>query len=510
MDPNQLLKDELEFELHCRGIYDVKTCAPMRKILREIFAQEASGATSIKLVAPRDSLEQPLVEMGTCESKCCALAVALEEIRDNPDQSSLKRIHTRVSHLSHRIGYICPKEDDLQMRYSLIKKSIQHLVDTIISIRSADDVEGQDEISQHDKEILQKSLGEEGLKIIEGIELGSSDPEKEITVEPVLTDVLVSNKIQDKLASSSRRHSLVRTSTIDNVRPRGKLVPVKDWGVKFTGKNNTSINAFLERLNELKDARNAEDVDLYRYAIDLFEEDALIWFRANRDSIHNWGELVELLLVTFQKPSYQDELMDEIRKRTQGRHEKAVIFIATVQNMFNRLPIKLTEQQKLSILRKNLHPYYQQTICRDKFNTVSELIQVLRIIEHTKENCENFREPETHAQHLEPDLAFQGNRYGTVNAIQETNYQSVSGNRYGAVNAVQETNYQPVSNNLPPSKCWNCRAPGHRFRECTLPQQRLFCYRCGKFGETTKKCSCVSFGISGNAQQGDSPTGRLP
>lgn len=534
MDPNFLLKDELEFELACRGIHDVRTCAPMRKILREVLSQETTGASSFKLIAPQSCLENPIAEIVTCETKCHALDIALQEIRENPDRANLRRIHTRLVHLSHRIGYVFPIEDIHVARHTVVRQTIQKLLDTINSLRNVEEIEGQEEISDRHKEILQKSLGEDAFKIIERIESGSLDLANKSTATtssngaaPETHSQVINHNPNREVSFQAnppipnRREIFTRASTLDIERPRSKLVPVKDWGVKFNGRGNTSINAFLERINELKDARNAEDADLFRYAIDLFEDDALIWFRANRDGVHTWNELVNLLLVTFQKPFYQDELLDEIRKRTQGTHEKICIFIATMQNMFNRLPVKLTEQQKLSILRRNLHPYFQQAICRDNFSTVSELITVLRMIEQTKENCDNFREPELHSRHLEPDLAFQGN-YNALNAINQCsnadrmNSQHLEPNlayqgNYNSLNAIQKTNNHSVPNDSMPSKCWNCRSLGHRFRDCQLPQQRMFCYRCGKFGETTKKCPCTGrSGFSGNAQAEDVPPRRLP
>lgn len=499
MDPNLLLRDELEFELACRGIYDVKTCAPMRKILKEILSQEISGSTSIQLKAPRTAVENPLAEINTCLIKCRALAVALEEIKHNPDRVSLKRITTRLEHVNNRITLILPTESDHIEQHAAARTEIQKLVTTVNSLQNVDEFEGQDELTDYEKDILHKSLGDEASRIIQNIEEKASSA-MEVTVDPIPTntqtaDVKYNGGLQDdRSVINSRRQVFSRTSTLDLESSKRKLVPVKDWGIKFSGRGNISINAFLERINELKAARNAEDVDLYRYAIDLFEEDALIWFRANRDNVSNWRELVDLLLLTFQKPFYQEELLEEIRARTQGRQESVLIYIAIMQNMFNRLPTKLMERQKLSILLKNVQPYFQLAVCRENFNSVAELTTVLRVLEHTRIHCENFREPTHQARSLEPDLAFQGTSSQFVNAIDDTNY----------------THQHRESSN---QKCWNCRNIGHRFRDCNLPQQRMFCYKCGRFGITTNSCSCNNNNIhynQGNGRTEDGPANRLP
>lgn len=527
MDPYFLLKDELEFELACRGIHDIKTCIPMRKILKEILNKDLEGKTPIKLTVPRACLETPLTEIVTCENKFMTLSAALDEIQDNPDQTTLRRIRSRLEHLNNRIGFIVPTEETLIERHLAIRNNIRQLVATVENTSAVEDIEDKEGLSEQIKEILQKSIGDEARNIIEKIEgmsVCQDEPVPSTSQEPsetksqkvqviVRDEVIIPTAPQgrsnmagirytdnydrpddcDQVSKSlnDRRQTFTRSSTIDFTSSKRKLVPVKDWGVKFSGRGNLSINAFLERVEELKEARNAEDEDLFRYAIDLFEDEALIWFRANRNLVASWNDLVDLMLVTFQQPFYQEELLDEIRGRTQSSQESVSIYIATMQNMFNRLPTKLTEHQKLAILLKNIHPYFQRAICRENFKTVSELTTVLRILEHTKINCENFREPSNNPRSLEPDLAFRGN----------------TNNVYAINNFNRNINQQDPNTTM---KCWNCRYTGHRFRECNIPRQRMFCFKCGQFGVTTINCNCSNTRFSGNEKPEEMPANPLP
>ncbi|XP_037301492.1 uncharacterized protein LOC119191723 [Manduca sexta] len=298
----------------------------------------------------------------------------------------------------------------------------------------------------------------------------------------------------EKPSTSLHHLPLQRSSTFEDIPHKQKLVPIKDWGVKFSGKGPVSINAFLERITELKEARNAGDEDLFRYAIDFFEEDALIWFRANKSSVSNWAELVKLLLDSFQPPYYQEELLQEIRLRTQSNKESVLIYIAVMQNMFNRLPVPISENEKLMILRKNLQPYFQKAICRDSFDSVGELTSVLRVIERTKLSCSNFKEPTLNDRSLEQDLAYHG-------SINQKLLQENMGTELAAIgnNGMKQST----------SKCWNCRSLGHRFRDCKLPKQRLFCYKCGRFGNTVTKCPCTNT-KKGNDHSESMPADRTP
>lgn len=489
MDVNYLLKDELEFELACRGIFNIGTVPPMKKILKEIIAQESTGDLSIKFETPQTCIEDPLSQIVTCESKIRVLSDSLKEILAKPDAISVRRIAARVLHLKNRIKLI-PSLDEHNDRYQKLCEEIEYCHNCLQKLN--DEEEECEEFSEHDKEILQKSLGSDAIKIIEKLHLSDAK------VQPTTTTTRNNNEAHGHYIDNvlSRRMNYARCSTEDTEKFKRKLVPIKDWGIKFNGKDNMSINAFLERVEELKDARNAEDRDLWTYAIDFFEDDALIWFRANKDQVDNWKDLSCLLISTFQKPFYEDELLEEIRKRTQGKNESVAIYLAVMQNMFHRLSQKLTEMQKLNILLKNLQPYYQLAVCRDEFQSVSELTKILIILERTKLLCDNFQEPKSKTNSLEPDLAYNSNHANSeleLQALRNSPYNRISG---------------PESTKTATMKCWNCRSTGHSFKTCSIPRQRLFCYRCGKFGMTTINCTCNQ---SGNARKEViTPAGCLP
>lgn len=490
MDVNYLLKDELEFELACRGIQNVKKVISMKKILKEIFMEELGGQSTIKLNVPLTCINDPLSEIITCESKYQVSSLNLSEIMGRPERSSVKRLLSRLSHLLNRINLIVPIEKSQIDRHTTLLKNVREALAKIETLQNIDDDGDDAQLSDDDKEILYKSLGENADRILEKIESYSITNDINLVGQQNIAKGTENIQTSTSDFAKPSRGIFSKSSTIDlNSCVSRKLIPVKDWGVKYSGKGDTSINSFLERVDELKEARNANDDDLFRYAIDLFDGDALIWFRANRHNVSNWKGLVSLLLDTFQSPYYQEDLLEEIKNRTQSKFESVNIYLAIMQNMFNRLPIKLDDEQKVTIILRNLQPHFQKALCRETFNSVAELGVVLRIVERTKINCDRFKEPTNSSYSLEPDLAFQGSSH--VHAV-----------NYTVRNSNNERNEM---------KCWNCRNTGHSFRNCNLPRQRMFCYKCGKFGQTIDKCPC-----SGRKKQGNdsaevpSPVSTLP
>lgn len=502
MDVNSLHKDELEFELACRGVSDCKTVATMRKFLREMLVREQSGESTISFKAPKSCIDNPSNELLVCEKKLSEIILLVTEVSHSPEHSFYSRIHSRLTHLSNRAKLIIPSEpSDIEKHLTLLK-NIQGTLSSLKQLQR-EESEEEDLISEHDKDILQKSLGDEAVQIMDQLEKhrisgkssllkdGDTENHQNHALHFAVANADLPRTHLEERSPFSHHQGIQRSSTFDNGFCKRKLVPIKDWGVKFSGKGIVSVNAFLERIEELKEARNAADEDLFRYAIDFFEEEALIWFRANKGAITNWAQLVRLLLDTFQHPCYQEELLEEIKRRTQSNQESILIYIAIMQNMFNRLPTPIAETQKLAILKRNLQPYFQKAICRDTFDSVSELTSVLRIIERTKLSCDNFKEPTQGDQSLERDLAYQGSTSKTSQNDNTTEVAAID------------------NKEVPSTKCWNCRTPGHRFRDCKLPKQRLFCYRCGRFGKTTNKCSCNATN-KGNDNTGSMPAGRTP
>lgn len=483
MDPHCLLKDELEYELASRGVVLVSSTVPaLKKLLHELLFNEQTEELSREIKIPRQITESIKSELNLCSSKLNILSNYISEIIGKPDKNLFRRLVSRLYHVRNRLNLL--NNLNLAEDEAILKNALNQQCNSLLQqLEGRDDGSDSEDLTVEDRQILQETLGDLGIQIIKKLDTKAttSKDEKSPTED-------IGLKIKHGKGNSRGHHNeerdmnarLFRSSTVDEDFPsRRKLVPVSQWGLKFSGADNMSINAFIERVVELKDARNATDHDLWRYAIDLFDGEALIWYRANREYANNWADLVILLKRTFQKPFYQEELLLEINSRTQGKEESVIIYIAVMQNMFNRLPNKLAEQEKLKIILKNLQPYYQRALCRDEIYSISDLINVLRIIERTKVNCDNFQEPKNFRSILEPDLAYKSPVEGSD------------------VFEVKEMASKPTD--VIKMRCWNCRETGHLFRGCPLPKQRLFCFRCGRFGITSKDCTC-----KGNAAGGSS------
>lgn len=253
-----------------------------------------------------------------------------------------------------------------------------------------------------------------------------------------------------------------RTSTPPTPRPDISSLRVSKWGLKFAGKGGESLNEFLTRVDEIRIARGVSKAELLRSALDLFEDKALIWYRANKSSCVSWDALVSELKAAFLPANYDDRLVEEIRLRTQGKDESIDVYIAVMHGLFSRLATPYSEEQRLKILLRNVSPFYQTQLSLVTVSTTNELIRYGRALEATKISVEGFAPPPSRKSNLlEPDLAYVGS--SRVNEIAEVQGRSSRG----------------------VVKCWNCKRQGHLANRC---REQKKCFGCGEVGVFKRDC----------------------
>lgn len=81
---------------------------------------------------------------------------------------------------------------------------------------------------------------------------------------------------------------------------------------------------------------------------------------------------------------YEFEFMDEIRRRTQGQHEKIVTYIAVVQNLFKKLGVSYPpEATRIKMIRRNILPSSQTPLALHTTNSLSYLVSLGKTDEET-------------------------------------------------------------------------------------------------------------------------------
>lgn len=432
MDYTRLARDEIEHELLIRGVKGVTNVTEMKSKLAELLKQEKDKAISLI----KDVTVNEEEELETLQSKLKELRTAVVAYNgSSKSDSEYRRVETRLAHVLRRLG------------------RIESEVETFTNRRA---------------------------KLIEEVKAITDLLEEKVTPKNIDETTRLLKELLARFSSDER----------PTTGPRLKRVPIREWGVHFQGDGTgLSVSAFLERIEESRQSRYATQGEVLQEAIDLFRSSALIWYRSIRGEINSWEELANRLKAEFQPVDYDDDLLEEIRKRTQGPDESIGIYVAYMKNYMARLQVPLSQEEQLKIIRKNLDPYYIERLSLHVIPTIAELIVLGKKLENGRQRAERYQPPRNQRDSMEPDLAYQGksrNRFEArlhpVNVV--TNSDKKDDTRSAASTSRAKSD---VLSNV----CWNCGRKGHSFTKCSEPRKHTFCFGCGASGVIRRQCpSC--------------------
>ncbi|XP_055913098.1 uncharacterized protein LOC129946788 [Eupeodes corollae] len=455
MNIGRLAQDELAYEMKVRGL-KVGTVEEMRKALR-----------SSRLLVKRNSMEVSLVYPFSYEEDVEAIEAKIEEIRvllkvppRNPKSSEYIKIVTKIEWCIGRLARTPCEAEDEEDEVSSLRNKVLCLLGDLTGDSENSDREEEVEKEKTPLKIqtqLRVQVGQtpcSGRSAL-GLAGGSLTEPRGGDSNPSANDISVRVPIGNRVdrGDTSVEQMVVQQKCTERL---GK------WGVKFTGDSGgASINSFLERVEELRLANDVPESHLFKSASELLAGRALMWFRSVREDLGDWQELVKELKAEFLPANYDDLLLEEINRRSQGKEETFGAYLTTMRTLFRRLSEPLSEGRMLSILKKNVDPFYQVQIASAKPETVKELAILGRELDTLKVNVDSFTPPSKSKNLLEPECGYQPSSSGQ--------------HRVAAVAPVSEN---PLRQSV---RCHNCNREGHIASRCTVQKR---CFGCGAVGVT--------------------------
>ncbi|XP_023312215.1 uncharacterized protein LOC111692437 [Anoplophora glabripennis] len=435
MQINRLDKDELIYELTVRGIGTGRV-EEMRHRLLQAMQLEKEG----------DSIKYPPYPFKFDED-CDAVTKTLEVIEgmvdkfnDGSKSNAAVKLHTKFSHTMGRLNNMVGEDVEKQQKKS-------ELLARILSLRQ--------EFSRKIEEFESK---QHGILPTLSFVAGQAGPS---TFHAGLGNVSTSSSLGNLTDPGGRQSGSQHCGSI-------KTIPPHKWNIqKYTGDKrcNMSINAFFEHVEELRAARNVSPETLLNSGIDLFCDKAYQFYKDCRDRVTTWDELVTEFKNEFLSAHYEEDLFEELRHRTQHPTESIGVYLAVMSSYFNRLARPISEDVKLTIILKNLHPYYLERLRDPMPSSLDELRSACRSMEARRDTIRNYVEPSSRRNcFLERDLAYI-DASGKVDTVET----SSSSNR--------------STGSSKPIVCFRCQQPGHKAVGCAQTK-KLTCFKCRKEGFT--------------------------
>ncbi|XP_074034194.1 uncharacterized protein [Leptinotarsa decemlineata] len=367
--PDRLNKEELEYEISIRGANPQGTVKELIAKLRQLIELENEGH-SFKLTYNYEARN----ELDICAVKINEIKQALTE---NFTHSLVKKLRARLAHVLGRVENISSTISvEIEERSKLLSLTLECLDEF-----EKKHINFKDDLKKEENPvdvIFQTSLVQGG---------------KQNTSTPV---------------SVNNTDSQITSHQITDLTDGVSKVKIADWGLKFSGESDAlGLNAFLERVNELRESRGLTNHQLFRSAVELFEGKALIYYRSLKSKINDWNTLCDVFREEFLPRDYNEKIWEQIKSRTQGDRESIAIYVAYMDNLFGRLTVTVEEIIKLKIIKKNILPFYQNQLAFVDIHSIEHLIQLCRRIEDNRKNMLEFTPPSSSKHTVEIDLSYQ-------------------------------------------------------------------------------------------------------
>lgn len=488
MDVNRLLTDELSYELSIRGASDAGTADEKRTRLRGVLKLEKLGSVTCVPIPDKD-IEQ---ELSVCFKKLEELGKRVRNFDHNNAANEFKSIQTRLLHVTGRVNRI-NHEPSASTRAEFLDRCSELCMEleSVANPESAN-VAGSGSIIDMPNELLptvvspRKSPTPPRDPASDMINLGQINQNNEPCRRPsalnsttAFEDRFRYLRFSDDHPGKLRNLDLEFEVASTYREPYRTFDIVSKWKLNFDG--SSSVMSFIERVEELRRACGLSKAQLVASAICLFSGAALSWYRAIRNQVASWDDLMTRLKTTYLSSEYEEDIWSDIRSRTQGSQEKSAIFISMMENLFSRLEQKPSEQARLKIIRRNLSPYLQNHLSSHNFATISELLAACRGVEDVYCRTQRLKPPPSDPRQVtEPEFMYRPSPIRNpvkVNSISP-------GSPSCSFPDKPSTSRQSVSPNI---TCWNCRRQGHTRRECRQPFAKR-CFSCGRQGFTVMTC----------------------
>lgn len=533
--------DELSYELMTRGFESGGTVSEKRTLLRQALQMEINGS----LNCPPYSLN-PVQELEVCSVKLQELHGSIEEFDVNNLDNDYVRIKSRLLHVQRRLHRVLPSNNALVLKKNnllLFCDGLFEALEDALNIARLGQPQAAHTSILDEPNLLvpqvvnRSSIQADSTAIGNLIDLVDNPAEAQsLRTQPSNPVDQIARRLSglhfpgsaglsgSQSCAQTRRVSFPSSSLYSDNRPMIQSVhtetahnnwgsasipsvdrnmyqpdnafrtsdPIWKWNLSFDGQG--SVVSFLENLEEKAEARHTPRSQLFQAASEFLKGDALLWYRPRKSTFYDWDDFKMKLREAFTPFDYEANLLDDIRKRTQGPDEKLVLFVSKMQGMFRKLARPPSEEEQVHLIRRNLLPYIHTALALQKVSTVDELLKIGRVVEESHWRAKQYCPPSSGSTMQEPSLEYRQVRIPKPQT-HRTHFVHASG-----IQDPAQQNIHPATGNQNQRQglvcCWGCKKPGHILSACP----DISCFRCGLKGYTIRTCPTCSKNAYGGRQ----------
>ena len=185
---------------------------------------------------------------------------------------------------------------------------------------------------------------------------------------------------------------LVTALTIDSATTRSSIPPkpvavkhLREWGLKFAGEDREDAEEFLEKLQDCLESSNISDRDLLCALPCILTKHAARWFRTIKKEATTWSRFQRLFKNRFVQVYDREDLLDDLKRRMQGKGEKITPYLASLKYIVSRFARPPREREIVDTAWRNLLPKYRKAMGDKLVDSLSLLEEYGRRWERRKD-----------------------------------------------------------------------------------------------------------------------------
>ena len=168
---------------------------------------------------------------------------------------------------------------------------------------------------------------------------------------------------------------------------------LKSWNLKFSGSTNEDAEEFLERLTECVESTDIPVIDILRALPCVILEHAARWYRTIKNDVYTWENFERAFRSRFLKRYDREDLLADLRQRTQGKGEKIAAYLTNFRYIITRFARPPPEHELARIAYRNLHPEYRKAMSDKIIETFSDIEYYGQLWEEQKELDSRYSPP---------------------------------------------------------------------------------------------------------------------
>ncbi|CAB0029639.1 unnamed protein product [Trichogramma brassicae] len=143
------------------------------------------------------------------------------------------------------------------------------------------------------------------------------------------------------------------------------------------------------------------------FAVDaLLVGEAQVWYESVEHKLHSWQDFERRFRRSFANQATPEELLTELRRRTQGKGEDINTYLTNFRYLCSRFREPLPYENQVAIAFRGIRPEYRNFIAHREISSFKELEKAGKEYEKLCRMNAYWHEPVTHANQLHPRAAY--------------------------------------------------------------------------------------------------------